>query len=255
MRFQAEQLFCRYGRHTVLEQISFSLPEGSFTVLVGPNGSGKSTLLSCLAGQLPYQGQIWAGDFNWSHCSARKRAETVAFLPQSVRAPDISVRDLISFGRAPYRTGLRSLSHRDLQLIETALRRTGLEPLACRQVSCLSGGERQRAFLAMLLAQDTPLLFLDEPTASLDPEHREQLLQLLRQLAEKDGKTVLAVLHDLPAAVRYAHRLLVLQEGRLCFDGSPGEFLDRKVAETVFRVRQHVFYEQGRPYALFSDTL
>lgn len=224
------------GRKKILKSISFSLPERGITVLVGRNGSGKSTLLSCVNGRHAYEGEILWKDENLASVPPQERARRIALLPQTMPAPHITAFDMAAFGRTPHLGISGKLTEADREKVLAALRKVRAEELADRFVDTLSGGERQRVNLAMILAQDTPCILLDEPTAHLDPVYAAEFLELLLPLRSK--KSILLVLHDLSLAAHIADRIAVLDEGRLRFFGTREDCLQRNILETVFGVRR-----------------
>lgn len=231
----------RLGGARILDGVSFRLNSGGITALVGRNGSGKSSLISCLDG-LTYGGTVLLGGEDLRAIPPRRRARMAAVLHQDMPAPGLTVRELAAFGRQPYLDFTGRLRERDREAVERALRDAQVLDLAERRVDTLSGGERQRAYLAMVLAQETELLLLDEPGAHLDKTWEASFLELLTGL---EGRSVLLALHDLDAAVRYARDILVLEEGRLIFSGPVEECLDKKILEKIFRLRRYTA-EEGR---------
>ena len=225
----------------ILDSISFRLRPGGLTALVGRNGSGKSTLLSCLDG-MPYKGTVLLNGQDLKKVTPRRRARMAAILHQDLAAPRLTVRELASFGRQPYLDFTGRLSPSDREAVERSLRDARVLELAERRVDTLSGGERQRAYLAMVLAQETELLLLDEPGAHLDRTWEASFLELLTGLEEK---TVLLAIHDLDAAVRYARDILVLDGGKLIFSGTVEECLRQEVLEKTFHLRRYTA-EEGR---------
>ena len=238
MKLEIQNVSTAYGKKAVLEDVSFAVESGSITVLLGRNGVGKTTLLRCLIGQKkPTHGAVLLDGQNAAVLTPEERSRMMAFLPQELPAPGVTVWELAAFGRAP-RLGISGkLQEDDVRAVEHALTAVEMESFANRQVDSLSGGERKKAFLAMILAQDAPLVVLDEPTAHLDAAGRFELLELLVRMCAETGKSFLVVMHELPEALRLAHRVVVLSEGRLAFDGTPTEFLEQKVAERCFGVR------------------
>lgn len=221
------------SKKEILHEIGFDANRAEISVILGKNGSGKTTLLRAVSGALAYRGSITVAGREIRTMKSRERARTLALMPQMFRAPDISVRDLVSFGRQPYAGLSGILSAADKAAVEGALERTGLLPLADLRMTAISGGERQKAYFAMLLAQDTPVLLLDEPGAHLDMAYRRQLADMLR--AERDaGKTVVAVFHDLNRAAELADRLLVINGGTLLFDGAAQELFDSDIPREIF---------------------
>lgn len=231
----------RLGGAQILDGISFGLRPGGLTALVGRNGSGKSTLLSCLDG-MPYRGTVMLGGEDLRTVPPRRRARMAAILHQDMPAPRLTVRELASFGREPYLDFTGRLREQDREAVDRALRDAQVLGLAERRVDTLSGGERQRAYLAMVLAQETELLLLDEPGAHLDRAWEASFLELLTRL---EGRTVLLALHDLDAAVRYARDILVLEEGKLIFSGTVEECLQKEILEKTFCLRRYTA-EEGR---------
>lgn len=223
-----------YGRRTVLDRLQFSVQPGRLVAILGRNGCGKSTLLSCLCGQLqPQSGAICWNGTNLRTLKPDARAQILAYLPQNTPAPNLTVAELSACGRAPWQGWGRRLSAEDRFLVQSAMEQAGISELADRPLPQLSGGERQRAWLAMTLAQDTPLLLLDEPTTYLDPAQQFQFLETLRTLC-RQGKTVLSVLHDLPMALRYADQVLLLDGGHCVYNGPPDHSIS--ALEQVFQL-------------------
>jgi iron-siderophore transport system ATP-binding protein len=224
-----------YGRTPVVEDVDLDIPIGGLTVIVGPNGCGKSTLLKAFARVLePVRGTITLDGRDVHGYRGREFARSVALLPQSPIAPEgVSVRDLVRRGRHPHHTLLRQWSPDDERAIEFALDRTGLAELADIPAGDLSGGQRQRAWIAMVLAQETPIVLLDEPTTFLDIAHQYEILELCAELAD-EGRTVAAVLHDLDQAARFASHLVVMQAGRVVAQGCPSDVLTAARVGAVF---------------------
>lgn len=226
-----------YRRRTVLDKISFSVETGSITAIVGRNGMGKTTLLRCLAGEKSdYAGEILLDGQTIRKLSYAERSVKLSYLPQELPAPQVTVRELVSFGRTPYTPFFGSLSQPDRQKVDWAIRAVGLEELAESLVDTLSGGQRKKAFFAMTLAQDTPLVVLDEPTAHLDAESRFAFLDLLERLRQETGKTFLVVMHELPEVLQYAQHLVAIDRGNVCFCGTPRAFLEQAIPQRVFGV-------------------
>lgn len=247
-----DEVSLRLGGKTVLDGLSLTLRPGRVTALVGRNGSGKSTLLACVNQQLPYEGQILFENTNLTACAPRQRAQKIAVLPQTLPAPHITVAEMAAFGRNPYVDFTGRLTQQDREKVGSALRDARAEELKDRFVDTLSGGERQRAALAMILAQDTPLMLLDEPSAHMDGAQEAAFLRLLRQLTDEKGKTFLVVLHELNAAVRYADDLWVLESGKMVFAGTKEECLATTLLEDTFGLRRYTLQEDGRPHIFFE---
>lgn len=223
----------------VLENISCHIPAGSVTAIVGPNGCGKTTLLRALTGQLrPMEGGITLGGREITAYERKELARTVALLPQAREIPALTVQALVEHGRYPHLGTGRRLTAKDREAVQKAMEQADVASLAHGQLRELSGGQRQRAYIAMALAQDTPVIALDEPTTHLDLNRQLELLDLLRSL-QKAGKTIVLVLHDLNHALTCSDQLVLLREGRLVQAGTPRELLQSGSLEQVFGVQIH----------------
>ena len=222
---------------TLLGDISVSFPTGEFSAIVGHNGSGKSTLLKLLARKnKPASGQITLDTQILDTHSTRDFARKVAYLPQRPIVPaHLSVRELVSFGRYPWRGAFGRYRSDDHEKIERAMEMTHVTDFADRFVASLSGGERQRVWLAMLLAQDAPVLLLDEPTSALDVGHQRDILQLVANLKSEIGLTVIAVLHDIDMVGRFADHILALRGGRTCWQGTASDFMQADTLRDIFQ--------------------
>ncbi|WP_314457108.1 ABC transporter ATP-binding protein [uncultured Microbacterium sp.] len=237
-RLSADGLTLAYDRRVISRELSLEIPDGSFTVIVGANASGKSTLLRALARLLaPTAGTIRLDGRPLGDYAPKELARIVGLLPQTSLAPDgITVTDLVARGRHPHQSFLRQWSPEDERVVEEAMDATGTRELAGRLVSELSGGQRQRVWIAMALAQQTPILLLDEPTTFLDIAHQIELMELLTDLHEQ-GRTLVAVLHDLNQAARYATHLIAVTDGRVVAEGAPAEIVTAEMVEEVFGLR------------------
>lgn len=241
-----------YGGKSVLKKVSFSLRPHRLTVLLGRNGSGKSTLLACLNQELPYTGQILEGEKNLALLDPKERARTVAVLPQTMPAPHITAEELVGLGRTPYLDLTGRLSEKDREMVRRAMEDADALDLLGRFVDTLSGGERQRVYLAMILAQNTPIALLDEPTAHMDQVYEAAFLRQLRSIKQQRKKTFLVILHDLTLAAEYADDLVVLDGGEVVFAGTKEACLDAGIIEKTFGVRCYRFCRDGAEKIFFS---
>jgi len=229
-----------YGGEPVLRDVSFTVREGEIAALIGPNGCGKTTLLRAIARQLPLSaGEIRLDGRPVGDYGRKEFARLAAFMPQVRNVPAISVEGLVSHGRFPYLGFSRKMTGADREAVRRAMEDAGVDGWAGRDLRELSGGERQRVYVAMALAQDTRVIFLDEPTTYLDLNHQFELLELIRTLNRR-GKTVVMVLHDLAHALRYSHRLVVLRAGQVEAEGTPESILTGGQLQSVFHVQVHV---------------
>jgi iron complex transport system ATP-binding protein len=234
-RLHAESLTLRYDERTISQNLSVTIPDGSFTVIVGPNACGKSTLLRALARLLaPSEGTVILDGRSIGDLPAKDVARRLGLLPQSAIAPDgITVADLVARGRYPHQSFFRQWSRADEAAILAAMQATHVADLSGRLVDELSGGQRQRVWIAMVLAQETPILLLDEPTTFLDIAHQFDMLDLLSDL-NRAGRTVVAVLQDLNQACRYAFHLIAMKDGGIVAEGLPVRIVTEHLVETVF---------------------
>ena len=232
-----DALSMSYGQRQVIHELGVSLPSGQVTAIVGPNGCGKSTLLSGLARlHKPDCGAVLLNGHDIAQMPARQLATKLALLPQEAVAPEgLTVTELIRFGRQPHQGWLRQWSAEDQQVVHYALAAAGLEALADRPLEALSGGQRQRAWIAMTIAQQTPLLLLDEPTSALDLGHQIEVFELVRDLA-CHGRTVVMVLHDLASACRYADHLIAMLDGQIVAQGAPAEVVTPALVRELYQV-------------------
>lgn len=238
-RISASSLSVGYTQQTpILTGIDVTVPPGLITVLVGANGSGKSTLLRTLGNALaPLEGTVRLGDDDISHVPRRTVARTLSMLPQTPVAPDgVTVRELCEFGRHPHRGFLHRATPSDRLAVQEAIDAAGLADRAEEPIDTLSGGQRQRAWIAMSLAQRTPIMFLDEPTTYLDISHQIEVLDLLHRLNRDHGTTIVMVLHDLNHAAHYAHHVIAVSEQNIHAAGPPTQVLTSETIRTIFGV-------------------
>ncbi len=223
------------GGGVIVHDVHTSVPTGTWLTLLGPNGAGKSTVLRAVAGLVPCTGSIRAGGHDLRRIPGRARARHVAYAPQTpVTPPDMQVRTYVLLGRVPHHGWLRGEGRADRDAAGAALDALDLAGMGRRTLGTLSGGERQRAVLARALAQQAPVLLLDEPTTALDVGHQQQLLELVDRLRHERGLTVITALHDLTLAGQYADHVLMLDRGRVVDAGSPSEVITADAVRTRY---------------------
>lgn len=252
-RLTAKALSVGYGATPVLRGVDLSVPPGAMTVLVGPNGCGKSTLLKALARLLlPRGGHVMLDGQPIQSLPTRSVARRLALLPQGPVAPEgLTVRELVAQGRYPHQSFLRQWSAQDSRAVEAALAMTALGALADRPVDSLSGGQRQRAWIAMVLAQETDLILLDEPTTFLDLKVQIDVMTCLAGIA-RTGRTLVVVLHELNIAAAFADHLVMMRDGAILARGHPDEVMTAQNLRAVFDLNARVIRDPGtgRPVCL-----
>ena len=225
----------RLGATDVLDCVSTTVEHGEWVAVVGPNGAGKSTLLRAVAGLVRFRGTIRVGGADAVTLARGELARRLSFVPQEpLLPPDMTVADYVLLGRTPYLGYLGAEGADDVAAAIGALERLDLLAFARRKLRTLSGGERQRAVLARALAQDAPLLLLDEPTTALDVGRQQQVLELVDRLRVEDGLTVVAAIHDLTVAAQYSERLLLLDGGRVVTSGAPEAVVTEELLSVHF---------------------
>lgn len=241
----------RYNGQTVLDNVSISFGDEGVTALIGPNGAGKSTLFG-LIGRLirPDSGSVRVDGMDVGTAPPGNLAQTLAVLRQDNQmTARLTVQDLVEFGRFPHSKGRLTLE--DREYIERAIDYLDLETYRTRFLDELSGGQRQRAFIAMVLAQDTKYVLLDEPLNNLDLRHMTEIMKLLRRMADELGKRVIVVLHDINFAAAYSDRIVAMRDGRVVADAAAAEIMRPAVLETVYDTPVDVRIIDGRPIALY----
>lgn len=238
-RLTGEALTLGYGDFRVADGLNVAIPDGKFTAIIGPNGCGKSTLLRTLSRLMkPLGGQVRLDGEAIQHFATKEVARRIGLLAQNASAPgDITVAELVARGRYPHQPLFTRWRDEDERAVQKAMAATGVTALADQSVDTLSGGQRQRAWIAMVLAQETSILLLDEPTTWLDISHQIDLLELLCTLNREQGYTLAAVLHDLNQACRYANHLIALRDGKIIAEGAPLEIVDAALIEAIYGLR------------------
>lgn len=243
-RLEVENITTQYDHHVISKNLSVEIPDQSFTVIIGPNACGKSTLLRTLSNLIkPSKGHVILDGKEIGTYQSKDVAKKLGLLPQSSTAPDgMTVANLIAHGRYPYQNFFQQWTDEDEQAVVTAMELTNTTDLADRFVDELSGGQRQRVWVAMVLAQQTPLLLLDEPTTYLDIAHQIELLELFTDLHEQ-GHTIVAVLHDLNHATRYASHLIAMKAGQIMAQGSPSEIVTEELIQEVYGLKSKIMQD------------
>lgn len=243
-----------YGSQPVVRNVSCGIPKGGITSIIGPNGAGKSTLLSMISRLQPMDsGSVAIDGLDVAATSGNVLARKMAILRQDNQLTvRLTVRDLVGFGRYPHNKG-RTTSE-DLEHINRALDYLDLSPLADRFLDELSGGQRQRAFIAMVLAQDTDYLLLDEPLNNLDMKHSVEMMQLMRRLVDELGKTVVLVIHDINFASCYSDSIIAMQDGTITHQGSPAELMTSEVLEEIYGMPIQVANVGGERIAVYFSA-
>lgn len=246
--FRLEGVGLTLGGREILRDVALSFPKGRVTALLGHNGSGKSSLLRIMARQTkPTRGAaFWAGR-NLRAYGERAFAREVAWMPQEMGfAPGMTLRELVACGRYPWHGPLGRFTEEDGRKVEAAMAAAGLEAFGARIVATLSGGERQRAWIAMMLAQDSRCLLLDEPTAALDVAHQIEVLALIRRLTQEKGLTAAVVMHDVNMAARFCDHIHALKGGAVVASGTPAEIVRPEVLERIYDVKMNVLTPPDR---------
>jgi len=261
-RLTTSGLTIGYEERTIIENLNIAIPQGKITALVGANGCGKSTILKTMARLMnPSAGSVLLDGKSIHKQSTREVAKQLAILPQNPTAPDgLTVSELVSYGRFPHQKGFGSMSKQDREVVAWAIEATGMEMFADRPVDHLSGGQRQRAWIAMALAQETDILFLDEPTTFLDMAHQLEVLHLLEQLNMNNNRTIVMVVHDLNHASRFAHHMIAIKSGNVAGEGTPTEVMTPDILRNVFQIEADIIPDPRTgvplclPYALAGQS-
>lgn len=234
----ANKIIAGYDKKTVLHDLQVDIPDHKVSVIIGSNACGKSTLLKTFSRLLlPSDGEVILDGKKIDQIPSKQLAQILGLLPQSPIAPEgIRVSDLVARGRFPYQGFMGGMKSEDYEAVNDALDAMGITDLANREVDELSGGQRQRVWIAMALAQQTDILFLDEPTTFLDVTHQIEILDLLRELNQKNGTTIVMVLHDINLSARYSDHMIALKDGQLIAEGDPCDIVDESIISTVFNL-------------------
>ncbi|MFS0674559.1 ABC transporter ATP-binding protein [Ornithinibacillus sp. 179-J 7C1 HS] len=240
-----KDLTISYGDKIIIDDLNIEIPKGKITVLIGANGCGKSTLLRSMARLLkPQDGTVILDGQAIATMKTKEVAKKLSILPQSPISPEgLTVLELVKQGRHPHRGFIKQWSKKDEEAVYEALELTNMLNLKDQSVDSLSGGQRQRAWIAMTLAQQTDIMLLDEPTTYLDMTHQIEILDLLYKLNEKDGRTIVMVLHDLNLSCRYAHHIIAIKNQTVTSFGKPEEIVTCALVEEVFNLKCDVLFD------------
>ncbi len=238
VRLSTEKLNVGYGASSIVKDLTLAIPDNQITTIIGANGSGKSTLLKAMTRLIPYQSGIVSLDGHAIQTESTKAlAQKIAILPQAPEGSEgLTVYELVSYGRFPYQTALGRLGPHDADIIQWALDVTQITDFKDRPIDSLSGGQRQRVWIAMALAQETDIIFLDEPTTYLDMAHQLEVLTLLEKLNQEEERTIIMVLHDINQAARFSDYIVALKDGEVTKTGTPEEILTKDVLKAVFHI-------------------
>ncbi|MFC0522961.1 ABC transporter ATP-binding protein [Pontibacillus salicampi] len=238
VRLYTEHLQVGYGEKSIVEDLTLHIPDQQITTIIGANGCGKSTLLKAITRIISHQsGSIVLDGESISKEDTKALAKKMAILPQTPEnASGLTVGELVSYGRFPYQKSFGRLSTKDREVIQWALEVTGTAEFMYQSVDALSGGQRQRVWIAMSLAQETDMIFLDEPTTYLDMAHQLEVLELLEKLNKEEGRTIVMVLHDLNHAARFADNIIAMKDGDIIQTGSSEEVMTKQVLRSVFNI-------------------
>jgi iron complex transport system ATP-binding protein len=259
VRLSTDELSIGYGEALIVKNLSIEIPDKKITTIIGPNGCGKSTLLKAITRIISHQsGNILLDGNDISKVNTKLLAKQMAILPQTPEsASGLTVGELVSYGRFPYQKGFGRLTKKDYEVIDWALEVTGTIDFKFRPVDALSGGQRQRVWIAMALAQETEIIFLDEPTTYLDMAHQLEVLELLQKLNYEQERTIVMVLHDLNQAARFADHIIALKDGEIVKAGNCDEVISHKVLKNVFNIDAVIGHDPrtGKPMCITYNLL
>lgn len=255
MSIEVKDLKVAYDETIVIPKMNLQIPKRKLSMIIGGNGCGKSTLLKSIGRIIkPNQGAISIDGAVLKKMAPKEIARKMALLPQNPIAPKgLTVKELVGYGRYPYQKAMGGMSSHDTEVIQWAMKETGVYEFREKEVDTLSGGQRQRAWIAMALAQETDILILDEPTTYLDLAHQLEVLKLLKALNEKNGTTIIIVIHELNLASKFADCLIGMKEGRLIFQGEPKEVVTAENLKILYEIDAKIQLSQDGQYPICSD--
>ena len=258
-RLLTKDLSVGYQENVIVKQMNIQFNSNEITTIIGPNGCGKSTLLKAITRIIPHsKGSILLDGQSIAKENTKRLAQKMAILPQTQdSAVGLTVGELVSYGRFPYQKGFGKLSLADYEVIDWALKVTNTFEYKFRTVDSLSGGQRQRVWIAMALAQETEIIFLDEPTTYLDMAHQLEVLELLKNLNETQNRTIIMVLHDLNHAARFSHNMIALKDGHLIKAGTSEEVMQKDILQKVFNIDAEISRDPrtGKPMCVTYDLI
>ena len=247
-----DNISIKYADRTIVKDVSLLLKPGKVLVIIGPNGSGKTTIIRGITGAIPLSdGTIKFDEIDLNHVSEIERAKIIGVVPQATQLPDdFSVYETVALGRTPHLGFMGRLSDTDHTIVEQAIQETAIEELRDQNLKSLSGGEQQRVILARAIAQDAPVMILDEPTSHLDLNYQLGMLSMVRNLSRAKNIAVLMVLHDLNLAARFADEIVILEKGIVISSGQPAAVLTEPNLTSVYKVPMSVIKMDSNPYPM-----
>lgn len=250
-----KNLSVAYENNTIIEDLNLSIPKGKVSIIIGANGCGKSTLLKTIARiNKPKNGDIFINNKNIKKIKEKSIAKEVAFLPQGPVCPSgLTVRELVAYGRFPHQKIIGGLNNHDKEVIDWVIEETGLIEFANREVENLSGGQRQRAWIAMILAQETDIIMLDEPTTYLDMSYQLEVLEVLQKLNKEKNITVVIVLHELNNACRFADNIIGLKKGKIICEGKPIDVINKETLKKIYGIDARLKPSESGEYPVCTE--
>ncbi|MDV4150326.1 ABC transporter ATP-binding protein [Clostridium sp. AL.422] len=250
-----KNLSVAYDNNTIIEDMNLKIPKGEISIIIGANGCGKSTLLKTIARiNKPKSGDIFINNKNIKKIKEKNIAKEVAFLPQGPVCPSgLTVKELVAYGRFPHQKMIGGLTAHDKEIIDWAINETGLSEFASREVESLSGGQRQRAWIAMVLAQETDIIMLDEPTTYLDMSYQLEVLEVLEKLNKQKNITVVIVLHELNNACRFADNIIGLKKGKIICEGRPLDVINKENLKEIYGIDANLQKSENGKYPICME--
>ena len=242
-----------YGNVNIVEDLNLEIPKGKITTIIGANGCGKSTILKTIARILKAKsGDIYINSKNINEQSSKEIARNMAVLPQSPQAPGgLTVEELIAYGRFPHQSGFKNNKQEDKEIVDWALKATGISEFRDRKIEDLSGGQRQRAYIAMVIAQGTEYIFLDEPLKNLDMNNSVQMMKVLKKLCDELGKTIILVMHDINFTSCYSDYIICLKNGMIAKEGIGDEIINKETLEDIYEMDFDVKDIDGKKISIY----